>query len=959
MADLEAVLADVSYLMALEKSKTINRASKKMILPDPSVRSVMIRHLMDRDELKFESLIKQKLAFLLFKDFCIKNHDIRFELYDKIEKLKLIHDKNDRAESARTIIDSYFFNSTLMILISKPIVYSETVMANCGSSVVQASTGSGLSSGLTSTDRPKTPLTATSNVNSHNNLNVILNENENNSTNLINSKSSCSNQLTNQNQKSSKSHNFKKQTSEPLAEQSISITQAQAQTQTQTSKTSNNSHSQSSKNSPVFENKRKEQVLVMENTQNLDPTQAAELINRNRATSTKSENIISKSQNKLTKTLSHEEEPLGKSMVNSLEETTSHQPDNLNSASATNKTVPTSSSFSHSTSIPATLKLDCAEANKNYYPTNASSKSRTSKEKDKGNAESSRGPRNLSQNNNGQNNDLIPTQVVREYSIPDKIIQDIRSRHQKLQPLKTTRLIGDTDNNLMAKTDEELVQIYDKFPFREISAYLWLYLKHAVFVQFLQSDHFTRFCQWKNIELSITLSMNDFSVHRIIGRGGFGEVYGCRKADTGKMYAMKCLDKKRIKLKSGEQLALNERFILQLVSAGSEDCPFIVGMTYAFTTPYKVCFLLDLMNGGDLHYHLTQHIFTEEEVRFYVAEIALGLEHMHSRGVVYRDLKPANILLNEAGHVRISDLGLACDFISRRPHASVGTHGYMAPEVLQRGVAYDSSADWFSLACMIYKLLRGQSPFRPQRNKDKYEIDRLTLTKEVEMPSSFSEELSDMLSQLFQKDPKDRLCCQNENPTLGADELKSHPFFKEVNWEIMRNCGYPAPMIPPRGEVNAYDAFDIGNFDDDETKSIKLTDEDQKAWDGFHNVVSCRWQKEIAETIFESVNQEQDRIESKKKLKGNKHGSDDAQSLNVYMHSLGSQIKKLFGKSEHDGDKHGSSSPYAKGKDCIMHGYIYKLGGPFNSQWQRKYFYLFPNRIEAISESDGHHWLGW
>lgn len=165
--------------------------------------------------------------------------------------------------------------------------------------------------------------------------------------------------------------------------------------------------------------------------------------------------------------------------------------------------------------------------------------------------------------------------------------------------------------------------------------------------------------------------MNDFSVHRIIGRGGFGEVYGCRKADTGKMYAMKCLDKKRIKMKQGETLALNERIMLSLVSTGV-DCPFIVCMTYAFHTPDKLCFILDLMNGGDLHYHLSQHgVFNEPEMKFYAAEVILGLEHMHKRHIVYRDLKPANILLDEHGHVRISDLGLACDFSKKKPHASV------------------------------------------------------------------------------------------------------------------------------------------------------------------------------------------------------------------------------------------------------------------------------------------------
>ena len=108
---------------------------------------------------------------------------------------------------------------------------------------------------------------------------------------------------------------------------------------------------------------------------------------------------------------------------------------------------------------------------------------------------------------------------------------------------------------------------------------IFSYLRGNIFQKFVDSQKFTRFCQWKNLELNLTLSMNDFSVHRIIGRGGFGEVYGCRKADTGKMYAMKCLDKKRIKMKQGETLALNERIMLSLVSTG-QDCPFIGKILY-------------------------------------------------------------------------------------------------------------------------------------------------------------------------------------------------------------------------------------------------------------------------------------------------------------------------------------------------------------------------------------------
>ncbi|KAK2493530.1 hypothetical protein MC885_017123 [Smutsia gigantea] len=454
-------------------------------------------------------------------------------------------------------------------------------------------------------------------------------------------------------------------------------------------------------------------------------------------------------------------------------------------------------------------------------------------------------------------------------------------------------------------------------------------LRGDVFQKFIESDKFTRFCQWKNVELNIHLTMNDFSVHRIIGRGGFGEVYGCRKADTGKMYAMKCLDKKRIKMKQGETLALNERIMLSLVSTG--DCPFIVCMSYAFHTPDKLSFILDLMNGGDLHYHLSQH-------------------------------GPANILLDEHGHVRISDLGLACDFSKKKPHASVGTHGYMAPEVLQKGVAYDSSADWFSLGCMLFKLLRGHSPFRQHKTKDKHEIDRMTLTMAVELPDSFSPDLRSLLEGLLQRDVNRRLGCLGR----GAQEVKESPFFRSLDWQMVFLQKYPPPLIPPRGEVNAADAFDIGSFDEEDTKGIKvlgltwpltperspggihtflgvaigpgysvwgpvadgcpcpvymmkLLDSDQELYRNFPLTISERWQQEVAETVFDTINAETDRLETRKKTKNKQLG--------------------------HEED-------YALGKDCIMHGYMSKMGNPFLTQWQRRYFYLFPNRLEWRGEGE-------
>jgi len=438
------------------------------------------------------------------------------------------------------------------------------------------------------------------------------------------------------------------------------------------------------------------------------------------------------------------------------------------------------------------------------------------------------------------------------------------------------------------------------------------YLRGNIFLRYVESEKFTRFCQWKNLELNIQLSMNDFSVHRIIGRGGFGEVYGCRKADTGKMYAMKCLDKKRIKMKQGETLALNERIMLSLVSTG-HDCPFIVCMTYAFHTPDKLCFILDLMNGGDLHYHLSQHgVFNENEMKFYAAEVILGLEHMHRRFIVYRDLKPANILLDEGGHVRISDLGLACDFSKKRPHASVGTHGYMAPEVLSKGTAYDSSADWFSFGCMLYKLLKGHSPFRQHKTKDKHEIDRMTLTMNVELPDNFSPELKNLLESLLQRDVDRRLGCEGG----GSTQLKNHPFFLGVDWVQVYQQKYPPPLIPPRGEVNAADAFDIGSFDEEDTKGLKLTEADQDLYKNFPLVISERWQNEVAETVFDTINNDYDKKEHNRR----KH-------------------KATFGTDE-------------KESDILLHGFLKKLGGPFAQTWQTRYAKLYPNRLELHSDSN-------
>ncbi|CAH2006711.1 unnamed protein product [Acanthoscelides obtectus] len=121
----------------------------------------------------------------------------------------------------------------------------------------------------------------------------------------------------------------------------------------------------------------------------------------------------------------------------------------------------------------------------------------------------------------------------------------------------------------------------------------------------------------------------------------------------------------------------------------------------------------------------------------------------------------------------------------------------MAPEVLSKGTAYDSSADWFSFGCMLYKLLKGHSPFRQHKTKDKHEIDRMTLTMNVELPDSFSKELKSLLEGLLQRDIDKRLGCKGQ----GSDEVKEHPFLPELTGKKCTCKNSTPPLIPPKGEL--------------------------------------------------------------------------------------------------------------------------------------------------------------
>lgn len=204
------------------------------------------------------------------------------------------------------------------------------------------------------------------------------------------------------------------------------------------------------------------------------------------------------------------------------------------------------------------------------------------------------------------------------------------------------------------------------------------------------------------------------------------------------------------------------------------------------------------------------------------------------------------------------------------------------------------------------------------------------------MPESFSLELRSLLAGLLQRDVHKRLGCRGR----GAGELKAHPFFRGIDWRVVYLQKLQPPLIPARGEVNAADAFDIGSFDDEDTKHIKLSDADQELYRNFPVVVSERWQHEIVETIFDYINHEADKAEMKRKTKLLQQAAGSGGGLGLGLGGGGGGAMCYLSDELDD-----------KQSDCILHGYIKRLGGTFTATWLTRYARLYPNRLELHADS--------
>eukprot|EP01084_Bolivina_argentea_P271153 461263_1 len=304
------------------------------------------------------------------------------------------------------------------------------------------------------------------------------------------------------------------------------------------------------------------------------------------------------------------------------------------------------------------------------------------------------------------------------------------------------------------------------------------------------------------------LTMSDFEQMGAIGSGEFGYICKCKKKDTGKLYAIKLFNKymlmkHQVDNYDGNAVAalsnhpisvMHERNILSEL-----DSKFVTVLKYAFMDEIECYLVLDLINGGNLKYHLEQDdSFTPQRTKFYAAEILLGLEHIHSKGIIFRDLKLENILLDNYGHCKISSFRLAIKTDSK-VKGNVGRVGYKSPQCLL-GMCYDKITDYFSLGVLIYRCLSGLKPFSHSNSGDSAR-DRMTMNRRVvEFAPGYDQKYFDgnarsLLKGLLHKNAKERLGAQ------GVIEIKQHPWFDSINFNNLANSIVIAPFIPNINEV--------------------------------------------------------------------------------------------------------------------------------------------------------------
>ncbi|KAJ1557075.1 camp-dependent protein kinase catalytic subunit [Nowakowskiella sp. JEL0078] len=292
-------------------------------------------------------------------------------------------------------------------------------------------------------------------------------------------------------------------------------------------------------------------------------------------------------------------------------------------------------------------------------------------------------------------------------------------------------------------------------------------------------------------------SLNDFNINRTLGTGSFGRVHSVQLKSNGKYYAMKVLKKSEIVKMRQVEHTVNERAILEQL-----EFPYMVHLLATFQDCSNLYFVLEYVQGGELFSYLRRcGRFPNHVAKFYAAEVVLAFEYLHSKDIIYRDLKPENLLIDAEGHIKITDFGFA-KLVPDVTWTLCGTPDYLAPEIIQ-SKGYGRAVDWWALGILIYEMLAGHPPFYEE---DHFKLYEKILLCKPKFPANFDPAAKDLVKRLLTAD----LTKRYGNLRGGVNDIKRHKWFTGINWEKIRNVQVPAPYIPPikgDGDTSNFDPY--------------------------------------------------------------------------------------------------------------------------------------------------------
>lgn len=312
------------------------------------------------------------------------------------------------------------------------------------------------------------------------------------------------------------------------------------------------------------------------------------------------------------------------------------------------------------------------------------------------------------------------------------------------------------------------------------------------------------------------------------------KVHAVLRKDTKVLYAMKVLDKNHLVNVNMAKSVLNERKILAEI-----DYPLIVNLRCALQDTLDLYMIVDLMQGGDVRYHLKNKTFTEERSRLYFAQTALAINYLHTNGYIHRDIKPDNLLLDGEGNVHLTDFNLSLRIKKRGYTQFAGTKPYMAPEIYKKE-RYSKEVDWWSLGIMLYELIFGKLPYRGAHLKHD------VVSKEVRFPDGADKKVVSLIKGLLQKDPKKRFSFQ---------DIKDHKWMKGVDWVKLENKELPMPWVPEKNKAHCDGLYDLDEQFEVKKKRFPLKPEDEKLfeeWNWSPNMTKTQDDVNLSESDSES-----------------------------------------------------------------------------------------------------------